>query len=146
MKLYHRSKFAQTAFALNGVPSWKRTPVRSLNVHTRPPFVAVHDFASFGTTIVVPDLSPTRPSVIWSITRSDSPSETTAPSSDVGSAAVPKTSVSLAADRLFAASVAAAAISATTIDRQQHFQPFAHRSPLLPKHSLAPAGRGRRTV
>ena len=48
------SKFAQTALALNGVPSWNRMPVRRLKVHVRPPFEAFHDFASNGTTVVVP--------------------------------------------------------------------------------------------
>ena len=66
--------------------------------------------------MVVPGLSPTSPSVIWSITRSDSPSETTAPSSDVGSAAVPKTSVSLVAAWPPPAANAAAAVARAAID------------------------------
>ena len=53
--------------------------------------------------------------MIWSITRSDSPSETTAPSSDVGSAAVPKTSVSLVAALPPPAANAAAAVARAAI-------------------------------
>ena len=64
--------------------------------------------------------------MIWSITRSDSPSETTAPSSEVGSAAEPNTSVSPldASEREFAASVAAAVISATTTTASKTFNPL----------------------
>ena len=89
--------------------------------------------ASFGTIVVDPGANDTSPSVIWSITRSDSPSETTAPSSEVGSAAVPNTSVSPpeAFERLFAASVAAVAVSATTVTASSDLPSLAHRSPFL---------------
>ena len=142
MKLYHRSKFAQTAFALNGVPSWNRIPVRRLNDHTRPPFEAFHDLASDGTTVVVPGLRPTRPSVSWSMTFNDGPSETTAPSSEVGSATEPKTSVSpaVASVRLVAASVAAVAVRAMTTVASSTFS--ALRIVLLCFRSFSPPRYG----
>ena len=96
--------------------------------------------------VVVPGLSPTRPSVSWSITRSDSPSETTAPSSEVGSEVVPKTRVSLvAALPLPAASVAAAVANAATVTASSTFRPLCIVL-LLPKLSPPLGGRGRRTV
>ncbi len=75
---------------------------------------------------VDPGASETSPSVIWSITRSETPSETTAPSSDVGSPSVPNTSVSPleASEREFAANVAAAVISATTTTASRTFNPL----------------------
>jgi hypothetical protein len=64
-----------------------------LKVQTRPFFEAFQLVASAGWICVVPGFKPTSPSNIWSITRSDSPSETSAPSSTTGSDAVPNTSV-----------------------------------------------------
>src|SRR5262249_898309 len=43
-----RSKFHLTAFASNGVPSWKTTPFRSLNVYTVPSGEIVQLSASQG--------------------------------------------------------------------------------------------------
>src|SRR4029079_17215372 len=105
---------------------------------------AFQDVASFGTTIVVPFFRPTRPSVIWSITRSDSPSETTAPSSEVGSEAVPNTSVSLVAPvRVVAASVTAVTVSATATAASSTFSPLpivllCPRLPLTPGRARPP--------
>jgi hypothetical protein len=96
VKLYQRLKFAHTAAALNGVPSVNLTFLRSANVHDLPALEPFQLVASDGTTVVVPGLSPTRPSKIWMTTRPDSPSEISAPSSATGSADEPNTSVSLA--------------------------------------------------
>ena len=52
--MYQRSKLAQTASALNGVPSWNLTPSRRWNVHVRPSLLVSHDVARDGTTSEVP--------------------------------------------------------------------------------------------
>ena len=64
--------------------------------------------------------------MICVMTRSDSPSETTAPSSEVGSAAAPKTRVSpeVASTRSLAANAAAAAVNETTPTTSATFNPF----------------------
>src|SRR5215510_2886834 len=46
-----RSKLNFTASALNGVPSWNLTSLRSLNVTLRPSLPSLHDSASHGTTL-----------------------------------------------------------------------------------------------
>jgi hypothetical protein len=66
------------------VPSWNFTPLRSQNVQVLPP-VSFHFVASAGMIFVVPGLSFTRPSNICSVTRNDSPSETSAGSRYAGS-------------------------------------------------------------
>ena len=62
MKLYQRLKLAQTAAALNGVPSVNLTFGRSANVHDFPAFDDFQLVASDGATVVVPGLRLTRPS------------------------------------------------------------------------------------
>ena len=61
MKLYQRPKFAQTAAALNGVPSLNVTFGRSLNVHDRPFFADAQLNASPGAGTVVPGFNATSP-------------------------------------------------------------------------------------
>jgi len=57
-------KFAQTAAALNAVPSENFTPLRSWNVQARPFLLAFHDVARLGAMMLVPFLKPTRLSKI----------------------------------------------------------------------------------
>src|SRR5262245_9166770 len=64
-----RSNVNFTAAASSGVPSWKRTPRRSLNVHARPSEDVVHDSASPGTTSVLSAAVPTSVSKISAVTR-----------------------------------------------------------------------------
>src|SRR5438067_13761136 len=85
-------KLAQAAAAFHGVPSWNFTPLRSQNVHVYPP-ASFHFVASAGTILVVPGLSLTSPSKICSVTRKDTPSDTSAGSRYVGSPTPPNTSV-----------------------------------------------------
>jgi hypothetical protein len=101
--LYQRSKFAQTAFALNAVPSWNFTPVRRLNVHVFPSFDCVQLVARSGRRFVVPGTCDTSVSTICLMTRIDSPSFASEPSSETGSADAPNTSVSPACERSDAA-------------------------------------------
>jgi len=77
---------------LNGELSWNFTLCRSENVQS---FAFFEDqlVASAGWIKVVPGFSLTRLSKICSVTRNDSPSETSAGSRYVGSAAPAKTSV-----------------------------------------------------
>jgi hypothetical protein len=77
---------------LNGVPSWNFTPLRNWKVQSFA-FFEVQLFASAGWMSVVPGFSLTRLSKICSVTRNDSPSETSAGSRYVGSAAPANTSV-----------------------------------------------------
>ena len=51
-----RSKFAQTAVASSGVPSWNVTPSRRVNVQVLPSGVDVHSVARPGSSSVVPGL------------------------------------------------------------------------------------------
>jgi hypothetical protein len=67
------------------VPSWNFTFFRSQKVQTLPLPDSFHLTASDGTIFVVPGLSFTRPSNICSVTRNDSPSDTSAGSRYVGS-------------------------------------------------------------
>jgi hypothetical protein len=76
VKLYQRSKLVQTASASNGSPSWKVTPSRRLNTHSRPSSLVVHSSASAGTISVPPSSVVTRPSKMDRTTRRDSPSLT----------------------------------------------------------------------
>jgi hypothetical protein len=46
-----RFRFAATAAALNGVPSWKVTPARSFKVPVRPPSLIVRLFARSGRKV-----------------------------------------------------------------------------------------------
>ena len=48
-----RSKKYLTALASKAVPSWKRTPLRSLKVQVRPSFDDVHDSASAGSSCIL---------------------------------------------------------------------------------------------
>src|SRR5919204_6124782 len=95
VKPYHRSKLKQTAAALNGVPSWNFTPRRRRKVHVRRSLLVFHFVASFGTTLVPPWATPTRPSSIWLTIRGvfQSPSPANAASSAIGSTSIPKTNV-----------------------------------------------------
>ena len=61
-----------------------------------PPLPLGQRVESSGTIAVPPSLKPTRLLKIWSVTRSDGPSETSDGSSRAGSVSVPKTIVVLA--------------------------------------------------
>src|SRR5262249_15438082 len=67
-----------------------------VKVQARPFLLADHFVASSGTIEVPPSLKPTRLLNIWSVARSDGPSETSAGSSSAGSDSVPKTNVVVA--------------------------------------------------
>ncbi len=94
--MYQRSKLKQTASALNGSPSWNVTPSCRVNVYAWPLSETSQSVARPGTTSVPPGARVTSPSNIWSMARSDSPSDTNAPSRMTGSADVPNTMVSVA--------------------------------------------------
>ena len=64
-----RSKVNLTAAASSTVPSWKRTPRRSLNVQARPSGDVVHDSASPGTMSVLSGAVATSVSKISAVTR-----------------------------------------------------------------------------
>ena len=59
-----RSKFLQTASALNGSPSWNFTPSRRVKVQLVPDASGSHFSASSGSISALPALMPTRPSNI----------------------------------------------------------------------------------
>ena len=61
-QLYQRSKLAQTAAALNAVPSWNLTPVCSSKVQDLASSLEVQDLARLGSISVPPALVLTRPS------------------------------------------------------------------------------------
>ena len=52
----------QTAWALNGVPSWNLTPCCSSKVQVLAPLLEVQDLARLGSISVEPGLVFTRPS------------------------------------------------------------------------------------
>jgi len=62
LKLYQRSKLAQTAAALNAVPSWNFTPCCSSKLQTLASGDTVHDLARLGSISVPPGLVLTKPS------------------------------------------------------------------------------------
>src|SRR5438876_354427 len=82
-----------TASALRGVPSWKLTPLRSLNVYFRPSLLIAHDSASPGTTCVLSSGKVTSVSTMRRPTRLELRSVTCAGSRFTGSATRPTTSV-----------------------------------------------------
>jgi len=82
-----------TAWALNGVPSWKAIPLRSLKVYVSPSFEMVQDSASPGTIWVDSSAKATRVSTTRRPTRLELRSVTWAGSSPTGSATSPTTSV-----------------------------------------------------
>src|SRR5947199_224167 len=81
------------ASALRGVPSWKLTPLRSLNVYFRPSLLIAHDSASPGTTCVLSSGKVTSVSTMRRPTRLELRSVTCAGSRFTGSATRPTTSV-----------------------------------------------------
>ena len=108
------AKVARTASAVNGVPSWKVTPFRRLNVHVTPSGATDHVSAS-RPTIFIWSSKPSRPSKTMPITWSDSVSVVLCGSSVVASAGAAKISVSRAppASRSDAPPQAAATASVT---------------------------------
>ena len=92
-QLYQRSKLAQTASALNSVPSWNFTPSCRSKLKVLPSGEVSQDFASNGASSVVPGLVETRPSYIWREMRNVSPSLAMAGSSITGSEEEAKTNV-----------------------------------------------------
>src|SRR5712691_4940289 len=89
-----RSKVNLTAAASSGVPSWKRTPLRSLNVHVSPSDDVVQDSASPGTTSVLSSGLATSVSKISAVTRSVWSPSAWPGSSPGGSASIPTTTTS----------------------------------------------------
>src|SRR5438552_3820187 len=82
-----------TASALRGVPSWKLTPLRSLNVYFRPSLLIAHDSARPGTICVLSSGNVTSVSTTRRPTRLELRSVTCAGSRFTGSATSPTTSV-----------------------------------------------------
>src|SRR5713101_6667484 len=66
-----RSKLATTEAASRGVPSWKRTPSRSVNDHDTPSFVIRHDDARTGVMRDVAGSTPTSVSKTWRVATSE---------------------------------------------------------------------------
>src|SRR5579859_5749446 len=88
-----RSKFALTALASSGVPSWNVTPWRRWNVQTLPSALVSQLSARAGLMRVVAPSKVTRPSKICSVTRADRPSSMSAGSSFTASPDCANTSV-----------------------------------------------------
>src|SRR5690606_37630546 len=81
-----RSKLNFTASALNGVPSWKVTPSRRLNVYSNPSSEMVQSVASAGSISSVPGVLRTSPSYTFTAMRKSLDAVDTCGSSDAGSA------------------------------------------------------------
>ena len=89
-----RSNVNLTAAASSGVPSWKRTPRRSLKVQTMPSGDVVQDSASPGITSVLSGRVATRVSKISAVTRKVCSPSAWPGSSPGGSASMPTTTTS----------------------------------------------------
>ena len=86
-----RTKLSRTASASNGVPSWKRTPLRRWNVQVTPSSATLQRSASRGTIVIASSKAMSGSYTIM-ITWSDSVSVVLCGSSVVASAAAAKIS------------------------------------------------------